>query len=335
MKQQALFEFNLIDANHPAFDISFQLFRYKHILEVELADNDHMNHGGLDIVRELALAKLLKQCEFGIEKSAMSHYEFWSQLSEDNPDLAKLNKIGTRIITYKESCEHCWNKLSKANVLTPKILKFYGNYVKEIINDEATGDDLLNKARDLLNSNSQKNKAVMTILETEDLYYNSTPTVLVAGDIEKLGTIVGLNSACGEIFGYTKVELLNNSINMLMPTIYANIHGLALENFLTNDTKYVNNSRIIFGKDKNGYMFQAYINIKPTQNNLHQLQFIGTFKIEKFYKPQLYLLTENDGSINCISTSCIQNLRIDNKQLLRNSSITYYFPEIFNNLEKC
>ena len=32
-----------------------------------------------------------------IERSALMHMEFWSQLSEDNPDLGKLNEIGIKI----------------------------------------------------------------------------------------------------------------------------------------------------------------------------------------------------------------------------------------------
>lgn len=32
-----------------------------------------------------------------IERSSLSHMEFWQQLSEDNPDLGKLNEIGQKI----------------------------------------------------------------------------------------------------------------------------------------------------------------------------------------------------------------------------------------------
>lgn len=66
---------------------------------------------GLDVVSELAFKTHLMQCQSNIEKSAMLHMEFWSQLSEDNPDLNKLNDFGVKIHSSVNSVEDNWAKL--------------------------------------------------------------------------------------------------------------------------------------------------------------------------------------------------------------------------------
>lgn len=63
---------------------------------------------GLDLVSEIAYKNNFKLLSNFIEKSAVLHMEFWSQLSEDMPDLAKLNDIGSKINTTIQQVEDNW-----------------------------------------------------------------------------------------------------------------------------------------------------------------------------------------------------------------------------------
>lgn len=52
-----------------------------------------------------------------------------------------------------------------------------------------------------------------------------------------------------------------------MPDIHAKHHNSFLENFLiTNEAKFMNKERQVFGKNKNGYIFSLYANISPMQS---------------------------------------------------------------------
>lgn len=44
-----------------------------------------------------------------------------------------------------------WTQLQKLNANAPKILKLYAKFHSEVLNDKESGDDLLMRAKDLLN----------------------------------------------------------------------------------------------------------------------------------------------------------------------------------------
>ena len=144
-KQQALQELSQAEQNKPPFDEQFIIFRYKKLIEDEIAESQQDGQGGLDVVSEVAFQNHLRQLQANIEKSALLHMEFWSQLSEDNPDLSKLNDSGSKINSSVHNVEEHWNKLLKINANNAKAMRLYGKYLIEIINDKESGDLLLEK----------------------------------------------------------------------------------------------------------------------------------------------------------------------------------------------
>lgn len=144
-KQQALQELTQAEQNKPSFDEQFIIFRYKKILEDEIAERQNDGQGGLDVVSEVAFQNHLRQLQANIEKSALLHMEFWSQLSEDNPDLSKLNDGGSKINSSVQNVEENWIKLMKINPNNAKAMRLYGKYLIEIINDKEAGDHLLER----------------------------------------------------------------------------------------------------------------------------------------------------------------------------------------------
>lgn len=63
-----------------------------------------------------------------------------------------------------------------------------------------------------------------------------------------------MSASC--LFGYSKSELMNRKVNLLMSTIYADVHDKFIEEFLhTIEGRILNKERILLGKMKNGYIF--------------------------------------------------------------------------------
>jgi len=144
-KQQALQELTLAEQNRPFFDEQFIIYRYKKIIEDEIAESQNDGQGGLDAITEVAFQNQFRQLQANIEKSSLLHMEFWSQLSEDNPDLAKLSDSGSKINVSVKYVEDSWIKLQKINQNNAKAMRLYGKYLIEIINDKEGGDFLLEK----------------------------------------------------------------------------------------------------------------------------------------------------------------------------------------------
>lgn len=332
-KQQALQELNQAEQSKPPFDEQFIIYRYKKIIEDEIAETQNEGAGGLDVISELAFQNHLRQCQANIEKSALQHMEFWSQLSEDNPDLAKLNDLGSKINASVAHVEEHWNKLLKINPNMPKAMRLYGKFLIEIINDREAGEDLLERARMMMNTAAHKKTISLVNPTGNDEFSNdATPTVFISGDTEKFALITGVNLAAAAMFGYNKTELINRRVNMLMSQVYSKYHDSFIEDYLNNtDTKLANTNKekFVFGKNKSNYIFPTYINIKAVPSILQGIQFISTFRMDKNLKNAAFVVTTPDGTIDAISSSCITMLKLDQKMVLqKKSNIEDFVPRV-------
>ena len=332
-RQQALQELTLTEQCKPPFDEQFIIYRYKKIIEDEIAESQNEGQGGLDIISENAFNNHLRLCQANIEKSALLHMEFWSQLSEDNPDLAKLNEVGSKINNSVANVEEHWSKLYKINPNSPKALRAYGRFLIDIISDKEAGEDLLDRARMMMNTHAYR-KAINLVNANanEDFSNDPTPTAFISGDSEKFGIITGVNLAAASLFGYNKTELLNRKVNMLMPQVYARSHDLFIEEYIANgDAKQQNSSRekFVLGKHKSNYIFPFYYSVKAISSMINGIQFVATFRLEKNLKNAAYVLTLPDGTIDSISSTCINVLKLDQKMIIqKKANITDFVPNI-------
>ena len=146
-KQQALRVLTEAEQRDPPIDLEFVAFRYKKIIEDEITESHHDQQadGGLDIGSETSFQNHLRMCQANIEKSALLHMEFWSQLSEDQPDLAKLGEIGGKISSSVKAVEDQWNKLMKVNPNNSKAMRLFGRFLIEVMHNKERGEELLDK----------------------------------------------------------------------------------------------------------------------------------------------------------------------------------------------
>ena len=97
----------------------------------------------------------------------------------------------------------------------PKSMRIYGKFLIEIINDTESGEELLERARNIININTNKKAVNMLNVAVNDDYANdATPTIFVSGEQDKFSIITGLNLATASMFGYNKTELISNSTSI-------------------------------------------------------------------------------------------------------------------------
>lgn len=185
---------------------------FRKIIEDHIAESK--NEGGtLDIVSEIAFQNHFRQLQANIEKSATLHMEFWSQLSEEQADLGKLNDIGSKINNSIQYVEEHWNQMQKINPNTPKAVRLYGRFLIEVLNNKEGGENLLQHARRMAVDNQKHKHGAFA--NTEDFANDPSPTVFMTTEPEKFGNITGINLAAASLFGYNKTELI--SLLSLLP----------------------------------------------------------------------------------------------------------------------
>lgn len=113
-----------------------------------------------------------------------------------------------------------------------------------------------------------------------------------------------VNLAVAGLFGYTKSEIINRNVKILMPNLYQIHHDSFIENYVSNkDSRLFNKERMVFAKNKAGYAFPIYLMIKPIHSLIHGIQLFGTIRPEQSIKLCGYILCSFTGMIETI-TSC-------------------------------
>ena len=92
----------------------------------------------------------------------------------------------------------------------PKAMRLYGKFLIEIINDKEGGEELLERARNIMNINTNKKAINMMNMTANDDYANdATSTIFMSGEQDKFSIITGINLAAASLFGYNKTELIS------------------------------------------------------------------------------------------------------------------------------
>ena len=103
-----------------------------------------------------------------------------------------------------------------------------GRFKLEVMFDTHEGERLLELARKSQTDYNKGGKG-LKIVNFEDLSNESLPTVMLHTEIDKLGLICNVNMGICSLLGYTKTDLLNRKVNILMPDVYSKHHDIFLE----------------------------------------------------------------------------------------------------------
>lgn len=137
----------ITEENKPNLQEEFSIYRYKNIIEEEMVEADirASETKGIDVNVIVHFQNKFVQFQYAIEKSVDLHLDFWRELLEDNPDIQKLQTLGSKITNTVESTGVQFKKLNELNPNNIKMLQIYGNFLKDIVNDDLEGQRILEK----------------------------------------------------------------------------------------------------------------------------------------------------------------------------------------------
>ena len=334
----AITELQIAEKSHPPFDEQFVIYRSKKLIEDELSEG-HIdgagNGGNLDVVSVIAYENHFNQCKYYIGKAASDHMEFWSYLSDEHPDLAKLNKTGSKINSRIMAVEEHWTKLQKINPNVPKALRMYAEFLKEILNDNEGGQELLSRAKDTAMARNTFFDNNHLSGDINSYASDGTPCIFASGESNKLGEIVNFNMGICRVFGYTKAELQGRKVEMLMPELYAKHHEGFMQNAINNTEDIMQQAmeKFVLAKHKSGYLIPLHLQVRNIPSLAQGLQFVATFKPEKknLNTSIGYLLLDQNKFVQGVSARCIEMVKMNNKLLRKcKCSITTLAPDLFD-----
>jgi hypothetical protein len=117
------------------------------LIEEEMIENDLRNaeSRGVDVNVIVHFQNKFVLFQSAIEKSVNLHLDFWRELLEENPDIQKLQNLGSKITNTVETTAEQYKKLNEMNPNHIRCLEIYGNFLKDIVNDDIEGQRILEK----------------------------------------------------------------------------------------------------------------------------------------------------------------------------------------------
>ena len=238
-------------------------------------------------------------------------------------------KTGNTILTLRKKITEMWNKITELNPFSDEILNDYIIYLEAIIQDEVLITEESNKYNLLKYSKFQ---------DKNNLYYNlytfdKSAVILIDGYLN-FGKILYTTPNFSFLFMYNSKEIINSTIDELLPNIVKNFHKELVDDALKfSNIKYkFKKSKIVLLKGKNGCLFSAKIYVKGLPNLSKGLIFISY--IEKLKDEDLIFTLDKNFRITgfTVINSGGNEFTVNNKFNISQSIIGYHIgliiPEI-------
>ncbi|CAD8156622.1 unnamed protein product [Paramecium pentaurelia] len=334
-KEGAYKQFELIDDKcKPALYQQFIKYRYmKSIKENKKENKDD------DIVEAIKYNNHQTMCEKSMQQSAKLQKDFWGELKEDQPDLGKLMKLGADITYVTKTARQNYEEMQKISQNVYQSVKIYSNFILYVLNDQKLGGELRKIAQNIKEEFQKEFGGRNEFLNIDN---QPIPFIQVSAKKAEVGKIVNVNTLFTTFFGYQKEELLNKSINVLMPKLYAEKHDNYLIEFFDNivlnlklegeiDSQYLDTDQTQIFKHKNGYVVPFIYHVTL---NLETMKYLTTFKSENTIKSQVIFIVDNTSKIMEMSSGAIIFFDLELKQIEKDVYLNNYIPNILLQNEK-
>ena len=139
----------------------------------------------------------------------------------------KLSSIGSKINNAVEKSKENWKEMVKIKSDIPSLLMLYGKFLIHVLNERGT--ELIKRSKKLAEKHLEAKR------EGEDDFENwADPCALVEVGYHKLehGHIKRCNLMFSSVFGHYRDEIVDKKINILMPSIYADVHDSYISSYL-------------------------------------------------------------------------------------------------------
>ena len=228
--------------------------------------------------------------------SQIDYFDLLRNNITQNKTTENFLKTGNNILKIRSDIIKIWEKIIQLNPFSDEAYKDYMLYLDTILQDEILSKDESKKYMLLKNSKSEeRNNTYHTMFDSE-----KSSILLVDGFISN-GKILYASPNFFDIFSYNGKEILNLSIDDLLPNVVQTFHKELMEDAI----KYSNlnykfkkpiNSLL---KSKNGGLFNITLYVKPVPNISYGLSYYCY--IEKILHSNFVIILDRDLKINGFS----------------------------------
>ena len=267
-----------------------------------------------------------------IYDAACSQIEYFDIL-KNNITIAKTTEnflnIGEDILSLRKDIMSLWDKIITLNPFSNESEKDYMVYLDTILQDDV-----------LKRSEAKRFNSVRAekLSEKNNLYYSlfnqESSAVLLSDGYSHSGKILYATPNFPSLFMFTGKEILNTSIDDLLPDVVQNFHKFLIEDAIkySNISYIFNDKRDVLLKGKNGGIFNINLYVKPVPDLTFGL--IYFMYIEKIQQQNFIFVLDEFLTINGFTETAQvgSNFTIDNNygltHFINGCHIGMIIPEI-------
>ncbi|CAD8197718.1 unnamed protein product [Paramecium pentaurelia] len=338
---KALTEMMFAEDNKPSLQEELAMYHYKNIIQQKLKDMEQKTNEnkGIDVNGIMVFQNTFIIFLNAVEKTVNYHIEYWRELLETNPDILKLKVVGSKITKKLEQTMIQYQKLQELNSNHIKFLTIYGNFLKEIVNDEDESNRILDRVQILIKQ-FQNNK----IHDQIRLKYGenaNTCIITCSGNFNNMGVVTNCNNEITRLLQFSKSDIMGININCIMPKIYASHHDQYMIDYIeSSKPKVMDRERILCCINSQQYLVPCSLMIKILPNLDEGIKMVGFLQDynnqQESNEEWHYIIVDGyTQTILGITQSCTQIFGIPQSIMTNNTfKQKFTFDVLFPNVEE-
>ncbi|MDR3549201.1 MAG: PAS domain-containing protein [Candidatus Pacebacteria bacterium] len=301
---KAVYELVVSTSLRPDVVSSFAIYRYQTLIERDIrllstrAANSFSGTSDISVESAITMEQLYNIFRNLMLETAKDVLQFLHCIVEAHLNAEKLEAIASVIGVRNVEIAKTFDAFYKEYPNHYQALFEYGEYLEFILNCEIEAGQLSNKAQSIRGIIREKRGVSVNETNLLDLARNENVAVfVVSANVGKVGTILNCNDAVLTNFGYEAKDVLDQNINMLIPSYFQEVHSelmLHLLNYGQMESKIASQRMVGICRDAKGYLhyYDLFLQLYPKLNK-GLLFAVFAKKLERFGR-----LLQLKGDIN-------------------------------------
>eukprot|EP01135_Chromosphaera_perkinsii_P010816 Nk52_evm11s2241 gene=Nk52_evmTU11s2241 len=277
---KALKQFELAEKCFPKFQERFRIFKAQERIRLEylnLASNK-------EVIKYLDFERLSRKAVQQEIALARSTAEFWTEMMKAKPDQKGLLQTVDAIRESMVTSQNHYIEALKYRSHSVYVLGKYGHFLEDYVGDKTESNKLLQKMHSITNARRKENELAGAVTMDHSqfkktLFEEENAVVALSTEENHIGEIIDSNTACQDLFGYGRTELIGKNVSSLMPYPFSDMHDMFLMDFLeSGNGTLLNTRRTVLGVDKSGFIIPIDLQIEEIISLNMRPVFVGALK---------------------------------------------------------
>jgi hypothetical protein len=146
-KFKAVSEFVLVEKMSHSIQDEVSMYRMKCAIEKSIIEDDikSTTKQSINVLEVSIFNKKLQTFKETMYRLVLYYIDFWRELLEENPNVAKLHQLGAKVTSLLEMVTNKYNELEKSSPSNPKVRGPYGHFLREVIHNKTDGLRILER----------------------------------------------------------------------------------------------------------------------------------------------------------------------------------------------